>query len=273
MPARSASQIEWIQRLAPFFATLCGTLGSCSIPLLLPTRSLISGAGIASKHSPKSGCGPATRRGPGPFLRRNASPWPMTCSSPSETCASPQETGSRSSNGPGRRRSRPGSERSRPSDDSTRQPVEAALWPTLADAVSMLAERGLRSALIGGLAVSLRGQPRMTVAVDLVVLASVDAAIRLVADLASTPFDPLFPGVEEEPAHGRPSKAAISSGLGASPLDRSRSTSFRGWRSGPDWPADRPSTRRGHKTTRSLRGRTGSVPRRPAGSGGHRRRR
>ena len=75
--------------------------------------------------------------------------------------------------------------------------MEAALWPTLADAVSMLAERDLRSALIGGLAVSLRGQPRMTVAVDLVVLASVDAAIRLVADLASTPFDPLFPGVEE----------------------------------------------------------------------------
>jgi hypothetical protein len=75
--------------------------------------------------------------------------------------------------------------------------VEAALWPTLADAVSLLASRGLRSALIGGLAVSLRGQPRMTVDVDLVVLASVDEALRLVADLATTPFDPLFPGVEE----------------------------------------------------------------------------
>ena len=35
--------------------------------------------------------------------------------------------------------------------------MEAALWPTLADAVSLLAERGLRSALIGGLAVSLPG--------------------------------------------------------------------------------------------------------------------
>lgn len=30
--------------------------------------------------------------------------------------------------------------------------MEAALWPTLADAVSLLAARGLRSALIGGLA-------------------------------------------------------------------------------------------------------------------------
>ena len=75
--------------------------------------------------------------------------------------------------------------------------MEAALWPTLADAVSLLAARGLRSALIGGLAVSLRGQPRMTVDVDLVVLATVDEALRLVADLATTPFDPLFPGVEE----------------------------------------------------------------------------
>ena len=75
--------------------------------------------------------------------------------------------------------------------------MESALWPTLADAVSLLAARGLRSALIGGLAVSLRGQPRMTVDVDLVVVATVDEALRLVADLATTPFDPLFPGVEE----------------------------------------------------------------------------
>ena len=75
--------------------------------------------------------------------------------------------------------------------------MESALWPTLADAVSLLAARGLRSALIGGLAVSLRGQPRMTVDVDLVVVATVDETLRLVADLATTPFDPLFPGVEE----------------------------------------------------------------------------
>lgn len=48
--------------------------------------------------------------------------------------------------------------------------MEAALWPTLANAVRMLVERGIASALIGGLAVA-RGQPRMTVDGDLVILA------------------------------------------------------------------------------------------------------
>lgn len=57
--------------------------------------------------------------------------------------------------------------------------MEAALWPTLADAAQVLETRGIRFALIGGLAVSLRGQPRMTVDVDLVILADVDQALRL----------------------------------------------------------------------------------------------
>jgi predicted nucleotidyltransferase len=79
----------------------------------------------------------------------------------------------------------------------TRSSVDARLWPTLADAVAMLDSRGLPAALIGGLAVSLRGQPRMTVDVDLVVRADVDAALQLVRSLAETPFEPLFAGVEE----------------------------------------------------------------------------
>lgn len=73
--------------------------------------------------------------------------------------------------------------------------MEAALWPTLADAAQVLETHGIRFALIGGLAVSLRGQPRMTV--DLVILADVDQALRLAQELRSTPFEPLFPGVEE----------------------------------------------------------------------------
>lgn len=75
--------------------------------------------------------------------------------------------------------------------------MDARLWPTLADAVAMLESRGLPTALIGGLAVSLRGQPRMTVDVDLVIAADVDDALRLVRDLSATPFMPLFDGVEE----------------------------------------------------------------------------
>jgi hypothetical protein len=75
--------------------------------------------------------------------------------------------------------------------------MEPALWPTLADAAAMFEARGIAFALIGGLAVSLRGQPRMTVDVDVVILADVERALRLVREIAATPFEPLFPGVEE----------------------------------------------------------------------------
>ena len=75
--------------------------------------------------------------------------------------------------------------------------MEPGLWPTLADALAMLGARGIEAALIGGLAVSLRGQPRMTVDVDLVILAEVDQALQLVRDLGGTPFEPLFRGVED----------------------------------------------------------------------------
>lgn len=75
--------------------------------------------------------------------------------------------------------------------------MDARLWPTLADAVGMLERRSIRSAVIGGLAVSLRGLPRMTVDVDLVIQADVEDGLRLARDLPSTPFMPLFDGVEE----------------------------------------------------------------------------
>lgn len=79
--------------------------------------------------------------------------------------------------------------------------MEPALWPTLADAARLFDARDIKFALIGGLAVSLRGQPRMTVDVDLVILSDVDRALFLVGELAATPFEPLFPGVEEVVAH------------------------------------------------------------------------
>lgn len=58
-------------------------------------------------------------------------------------------------------------------------------------------EWSIRSAVIGGVAVSLRGIPRMTVDVDPVIQADVDNGLRLARDLPSTPFMPLFEGVEE----------------------------------------------------------------------------
>ena len=54
--------------------------------------------------------------------------------------------------------------------------MEPALWLTLADAVAVLEARGMQCALIGGLAVSLRGQPRMTVDVD------IDSRLRAARD-------------------------------------------------------------------------------------------
>lgn len=75
--------------------------------------------------------------------------------------------------------------------------MEPRLHTTLADALAMLTARGIPAAVIDGLAVSLRGQPRMTVDVDIVAIAEVDRALALVAELAATPFEPLFPGVEE----------------------------------------------------------------------------
>ena len=47
--------------------------------------------------------------------------------------------------------------------------MDAVLQQTLVDAVSMLQSRAIPFAVIGGLAVSFRGQPRMTVDVDLVI--------------------------------------------------------------------------------------------------------
>jgi hypothetical protein len=75
--------------------------------------------------------------------------------------------------------------------------LNAGLWSTLADAIAMLESRGIACAVIGGLAVSLRGQPRMTVDVDLVMAADVEDALRLARELPGTPFEPLFAGVEE----------------------------------------------------------------------------
>ncbi len=68
---------------------------------------------------------------------------------------------------------------------------------TLFDAVSVLESRSVSYALIGGLAASLRGQPRVTADVDLVIAADIDAALEIAASLHATPFAPLFDDVTE----------------------------------------------------------------------------
>ena len=75
--------------------------------------------------------------------------------------------------------------------------MEQGLWLTLVDAIAVLESRSIKFALIGGLAVSLRGQPRMTFDVDLVILADIEQALQLARKLSDTPFEPLFAGVEQ----------------------------------------------------------------------------
>ncbi len=75
--------------------------------------------------------------------------------------------------------------------------VNEPLQQTLIDAVDLLQPAGVKYALIGGLAASLRGQPRATVDVDLVIASDVPRTLRLVESLNSTPFKPLFEGVAE----------------------------------------------------------------------------
>lgn len=75
--------------------------------------------------------------------------------------------------------------------------MEPLLRETLADALAWLGREGCPGAVIGGLAVALRGQPRMTVDVDVMIAADVNHALGLVAGLEQSPFEPLFTGVDE----------------------------------------------------------------------------
>jgi predicted nucleotidyltransferase len=71
------------------------------------------------------------------------------------------------------------------------------LHTTLADAVRWLEGEGLPYALIGGIAVSIHGQPRATADVDLVIAADIPRALRLLKKLPESPFRPLFDGAAE----------------------------------------------------------------------------
>jgi predicted nucleotidyltransferase len=75
--------------------------------------------------------------------------------------------------------------------------VTDLLQTTLLDAVRWLESRGVRYALIGGLATSLRGQVRVTADVDLVIATDLDTVLGLIEDLPDTSFAPLFDNVAD----------------------------------------------------------------------------
>jgi predicted nucleotidyltransferase len=75
--------------------------------------------------------------------------------------------------------------------------VDEPIKTTLIDVVDLLEQQSVRYVLIGALAASLRGQPRVTADVDLVIRADVARALRLISSLATSRFEPLLPDVEE----------------------------------------------------------------------------
>ena len=75
--------------------------------------------------------------------------------------------------------------------------MDTPLLTTLADAAEFLGLHDVPYALIGGLAVSLRGQTRLTVDVDMVIGCDVPTALDLLKQVSTSPFMPLFSGASE----------------------------------------------------------------------------
>ncbi len=68
---------------------------------------------------------------------------------------------------------------------------------TLHDASELLKGQGIAFALIDGLAVAVRGEPRSTLDVDIIIDCDVERALELVTQLDDSNFRPLFEGVEQ----------------------------------------------------------------------------
>lgn len=71
------------------------------------------------------------------------------------------------------------------------------LLQTLRDVTGFLQDQRLDFALIGGLATTVRGEPRSTMDVDLVVGCDVPRCLELIRRLEESKFRPLFAGVQE----------------------------------------------------------------------------
>ena len=74
-------------------------------------------------------------------------------------------------------------------DDSIRR--------TLVDLDAFLGGHEVPFAVIGGIAVAIRGEPRFTADIDVVVGLDQDAAVDLLRSVARSAFEPLFPGAED----------------------------------------------------------------------------
>ena len=66
------------------------------------------------------------------------------------------------------------------------------LHKTLTDIVDFLNDQGVPFAVIGGIATSVRGEPRFTAAVDIVIGTDVDRCLELLGAVEDSAFRPLF---------------------------------------------------------------------------------
>jgi predicted nucleotidyltransferase len=100
------------------------------------------------------------------------------------------------------------------------------LW-TLEDAASWLHGQAIRFAVIGGIAASIRGEPRSTLDVDLVLGCDVARGLQLVSQLATSEFEALFRDVGEVverafllPVRHRMTKIKVDLALGISGFEQ-----------------------------------------------------
>ena len=75
--------------------------------------------------------------------------------------------------------------------------MDQLLRTTLIDAVGLLTSEDLSYALVGGIAASIRGEPRATADVDFVIGTDVDGALGLMDALDETPFQTLLSDADE----------------------------------------------------------------------------
>lgn len=98
---------------------------------------------------------------------------------------------------------------------------------TLCDLANFLDVEEIDYALMGGLAVAVRGEPRSTLDVDVVLACDVDRALVLLKSLGASRFKPYFDGVEEVirtglllPLEHRETAIRIDLSIGMSGFDR-----------------------------------------------------
>ncbi len=88
------------------------------------------------------------------------------------------------------------------------------LLQTLRDITDLLQSQRLEYALIGGLATTVRGEPRSTLDVDLLVACDVRRCLELIGGLDESPFRPLFAGSSGSRRNGLPSAPRASPDFG-----------------------------------------------------------